>query len=221
MESRRGAVTLVSRWQLVRFSPGRLSPFDMVLSPLPAHRTGQALFAHPALGESVTVFPRKADGASVKTNQPKLVVQELVGVPLGTCSRPFMLLGLGQNLMQAIATAKSWLSDEHSLQRLSQLTKVKRIRDQLDGYLKIWESQPLVISFDNNSPPLGMDVRVAQYEFHTMDELEEKVGQFPAGTKFTLGIPPMDSPANQHSLKELRSVLINHGMLVAAEKRVD
>ena len=34
--------------------------------------------------------PRKADGASSKTNQPKLVVQELIGVPFGTCSLPFM-----------------------------------------------------------------------------------------------------------------------------------
>jgi hypothetical protein len=34
--------------------------------------------------------PRKADGSSIETNQPKLVVQELVGVPLGACSLPFM-----------------------------------------------------------------------------------------------------------------------------------
>src|ERR1700730_4497853 len=34
--------------------------------------------------------PRKADGASIKTNQPKLVVQELIGVPFGTGSLPFM-----------------------------------------------------------------------------------------------------------------------------------
>ena len=130
-------------------------------------------------------------------------------------------LGLGQNLMQAIATAKSWLSDEGTLQRLSQLTKVRRVRDQLDGYVKIWKNQPLLVSFDNNSPPLGLDLRVAQYEFHSMEELEEKIGQFPAGTKFTLAIPPMDSPTNQHSLKELRSLLTSHGMLVVAEKRVD
>ena len=29
--------------------------------------------------------PRKADGSSIETNQRKLVVQELVGVPLGAC----------------------------------------------------------------------------------------------------------------------------------------
>jgi hypothetical protein len=130
-------------------------------------------------------------------------------------------LGLGQNLVQAIATAKFWLSDEGSLQRLSQLTRVKRVRDQLDGYFKIWQNQPLLISFNNNPLPLGLDVQVAQYEFHSMDELDDKIGQFPAGTKFTLGIPPMDSPDNQHLLKELRSLLSSHGMLVAAEKQVN
>ena len=48
-------------------------------------------FSRIQLSEKVSRFcPRKADGLSVKTNQPKLVVQELVGVPLETCSLPFM-----------------------------------------------------------------------------------------------------------------------------------
>jgi hypothetical protein len=34
--------------------------------------------------------PRKAGGSCSETNQSKLVVQELVRVPLGTCSLPFM-----------------------------------------------------------------------------------------------------------------------------------
>jgi hypothetical protein len=130
-------------------------------------------------------------------------------------------LGLGQNLAQAIATAKSWLSDKQTLQRLSQLTRVKRVRDQLDEGLKIWENQPLVISFNHNPPPLGLDVRVAQYEFHSIHEIEDKLNQFPAGTKFVLGIPPVDSPANEGSRRELRTFLTSHGMIVAAERRVE
>jgi hypothetical protein len=130
-------------------------------------------------------------------------------------------LGLGQNLAQAIATAKSWLSDKQTLQRLSQLTRVKRVRDQLDEDLKIWENQPLVISFNHNPPPLGLDVRVAQYEFHSIDQIEDKLSQFPAGTKFVLGIPPVDSPANEDSRKELSTFLTRHGMIVAAERRVE
>jgi hypothetical protein len=130
-------------------------------------------------------------------------------------------LGLGQNLAQALATGKSWLSDKQTLQRISQLTRVRGVRDQLNQDLKIWENQPLVISFDHNPPPLGLDVRVAQYEFHSIDDVEDKLSQFPIGTKFVLGIPLVDSPANEDSRKELRSFLTSHGMIVAAEKRVE
>jgi hypothetical protein len=59
--------------------------------------------------------------------------------------------GLGQNLTQALATGKGWLSDKTKLQRLSQLTKVPRIQQQLEGYLKIWENQPLTILYDPGS----------------------------------------------------------------------
>jgi len=34
--------------------------FDVVLFPLPARRTGQAHFVHPALGEKFTVLPTKS-----------------------------------------------------------------------------------------------------------------------------------------------------------------
>jgi len=59
-------------------------------------------------------------------------------------------LGLGQNLMLALVTGKSWLSDNDKLSDFSQLTRVKRLRDELDRYLKIWEDVP-VISFGQDS----------------------------------------------------------------------
>jgi len=130
-------------------------------------------------------------------------------------------LGLGQNLAQALATAKSWLSDEDTLQRLSQLTKVRRVHEQLDAYLKTWENHPLVISLNNNPPPSGLDVRIAQYEFHSMDELEAKLSQFPPGTKFLLAAPPIESEANGRPLTELRTFLSSHGMTAAGEKRIN
>jgi hypothetical protein len=128
-------------------------------------------------------------------------------------------LGLGYNLMQALATATSWLSDESKLQRLAQLTRVRRVHEQLDGYMKIWRDPPLTISFNHNSPPLGFDARVAQYEFHSMDTLKEKLTQFPSGTKFLLSTPPIESSANGQSLAELRAFLSGHGMAVAGEKK--
>lgn len=50
----------------------------------------QADFPHSALGERSRGRPRKAGSSCRKPNQSKLVVQELVGVPLGTYSLPFM-----------------------------------------------------------------------------------------------------------------------------------
>jgi len=51
VESRRGAVTVASRWQWRSFRHAASVRFDIVLFPLPAHRTGQADFPHPALGK--------------------------------------------------------------------------------------------------------------------------------------------------------------------------
>jgi hypothetical protein len=51
VESRRGAVTVASRWQWCSFRHAASVRFDIVLFPLPAHRTGQADFPHPALGK--------------------------------------------------------------------------------------------------------------------------------------------------------------------------
>lgn len=118
-------------------------------------------------------------------------------------------LGLGLNLLQALATGKSWFSDKVKLQRLAPLTKVRPIQQKLDGYLKIWEQQPMTISLDVSS--FGFHAQVAQYEFQTMDALKDKLTQFPSGTEFKVSI----SPTNDQTLMELRTFLGSHGMSVA------
>lgn len=126
-------------------------------------------------------------------------------------------LGLGENLVQALATGKSWLTDKTKLQRLAGLTKVRRIQQQLDNYLKAWEEQPLTISF--NSTPTGFDARVAQYEFQSLAALKEKLNQFPSGTKFIISARQTESSAQGQALTEIRTFLSNRGMLAEGEKR--
>jgi hypothetical protein len=121
--------------------------------------------------------------------------------------------GLGSNVVQALATGKSWFTDKMELQRLSRLTKVRGIQLRLDGYLRLWEEQPLTILVDV-SPWSGFQARVAQYELHSMDSLKDKLGQFPCGTEFVVSI----SPSNDQILIELRAFLSSHGMSVAAGK---
>lgn len=130
-------------------------------------------------------------------------------------------LGLGENLMLSLTTARSWLADEAVLRHLVQLTNVKRIHDQLESYLTLWGNQPLVIGFNHNPPPGGFNAHIAQYGLTSLKALEDKLGQFPAGTKFILGVPRADSPENAHSLAELRVFLSNHRLIIAGEKQTD
>src|ERR1035438_7658720 len=52
VESRTGAVAVVFRWRLDwAFASSASIRFDRALFPVPAHRTGQADFPHPALGK--------------------------------------------------------------------------------------------------------------------------------------------------------------------------
>ncbi len=127
--------------------------------------------------------------------------------------------GLGRNLMQALATGKSWLSNKTRLQRLSQVTKVSQIQQQLDSYLKIWDEPVVSISFQHGAEPFPFIAQVAQYEFRSLDALKEKLAQFPSGTKFLLSTPPVESPANDQTRVQLRTFLSGHGMSLAEEKR--
>ncbi len=96
-----------------------------------------------------------------------------------------------------ISPPESWLSDKTKLQRLSQMTKVRRIQQQLDSYLGNWDYETLTISIDNHgSSRTRFHARLAQYEFHSMKALKEKITQFPSGTKFFLSILPQESPSN-------------------------
>lgn len=126
-------------------------------------------------------------------------------------------LGLGQNLVQALATGKSWLADKNKLQRLSQMTKVRRIQQQVDSYLKTWNYETLTIVIEASSPT-RFHAQLAHYEFHSMNALKEKITQFPSGTKFFLSITPRESPADAQLLTELRAFLTAHEMLIAEQK---
>jgi hypothetical protein len=122
-------------------------------------------------------------------------------------------LGLGQNLMQALAKGKSWLSDKNKLQRLLQMTKVRRPQQDLELYLKNWQNEPLTITIDSGAWPTGFHARLAQYEFQSLKALKEKISQFPSGTKFSLSILARESAAEDQSVVELRAFLTARGAI--------
>jgi hypothetical protein len=129
-------------------------------------------------------------------------------------------LGFGQNLAQALVRGKSWLTDRDKLQKLLQASKVKRIQQELQNDLKLWPDGPLeIVLLNNQSSPSGFHARIAQYEFHSMQELTDKLTQFSAGTKFRLSISPAGFSENDPSLAELRAFLSERRMLAPEEKR--
>jgi hypothetical protein len=116
-------------------------------------------------------------------------------------------LGLGQNLAQALATGNSWLADKNKLQRLSQMTKVRPIQQQLDSFLRNWQYDAISISVDGGPSPDRFHAQMAQYEFHSLAALKEKISQCPAETKFFLSISARETPAEDQSIIELRALL--------------
>lgn len=126
----------------------------------------------------------------------------------------FYQLAFGLNLTQALGTGRGWLSDKAALRQLAQQTKVQRVRQQLESYLKPWEDESLTISIDSSSS--DFHARVVQYECHSLDALKEKLAQFASGTSFTLTISTTDSSAGE-TAAELRKFLISHGMSVAVK----
>jgi hypothetical protein len=121
-------------------------------------------------------------------------------------------LNLGLNLAQALATGNSWIADKNKLQRLLQMTKVRRIQYDVESYLKNWQDETLTVSIDTASPPARFHARLAQYEFQSMKALKDKLHQFPPGSKFFVSLPPQEPQADQ-LLTELRAFFMNHSLI--------
>ena len=95
--------------------------------------------------------------------------------------------------MQAIATAKSWLSSRPTLQHLHGIYKRPPIARSIGWVPETLGRSTAGDFIQCESVTVGFEARVAQYEFHSLNALEEKLSQFPAGAKFLLSLPPMDS----------------------------
>ena len=127
-------------------------------------------------------------------------------------------LGLGQNLMMALATGQHWFADEKKLKQLSLVSNVSRIQNQMLQYLKTWQNRPLTMSVSHLGPYDEFHAQVAQYELHSMETLKEKLAQFPASTKFVLNTQSNTSPRELKDTAEIREFLTSHGMELADQK---
>src|SRR5262249_11753653 len=121
---------------------------------------------------------------------------------------------LGENLLRALATGQSWLSDQTRLRRLLQVTTVPKMRKDLEGYLKAWDAPAFTIDLHNSSQYFSG--RVAQYELNSMKALKDKLSQFPPGTRFVFG--NLQDETAENLAKELRGFLESHEMIILDQK---
>src|SRR5215471_7833246 len=75
VENRRSSGSLPVAFVSAAFAERASIRFGIALFPVPAHRSGQADFPHPALGESSRFRPRKARGPFSKTDQAQYVIE--------------------------------------------------------------------------------------------------------------------------------------------------
>jgi hypothetical protein len=100
------------------------------------------------------------------------------------------------------------------------MTSVRNIQRLLNDDLKAWQELPLTI-FVSPETSGKFYATVGHYEFHSLEDLKDKLALFPAGTKFYLAARADDSTTNsQKSLSELRSFLPAHNLGIAGEKLV-
>lgn len=117
-------------------------------------------------------------------------------------------------LLQALATAPGWLTNRAKLQTLQSLCITEGARANVASFLHGW-TEPIRISFEEWR---GM-WSVAQYgDLPLLPVLENKLVQFPRGTKFRLSSWTFSSPAQQtQALGRLKPFLEKRGMQIDAE----
>lgn len=122
-------------------------------------------------------------------------------------------LDVGRSFVRNIVEGKSWLTDESKLRRLAAMSKVPTIQYQLELYLERWHSLPLALTIHSCTPKLSPWIaQIAQYEIKSFEDLKERLGQFPRGTKFEVSLPR--NKTDRTCIDDLRAFLADHGFSV-------
>jgi hypothetical protein len=93
-------------------------------------------------------------------------------------------VGLEVELRNAIARGRQWLATDADLRTMESLCVSERCLAETQQDLRAWQ-KPLRLEL--RSQTSGVHGTVAQYyALETLEEIEEKLGQFPKGTQFAL-----------------------------------
>jgi hypothetical protein len=98
--------------------------------------------------------------------------------------------GLEIELRNAIARGRHWLATDADLRLMESLCISERCRYETQRDLGAWQ-KPLRIELRGQA-----NATVAQYyQFESLEDIEEKLGQFPKGTQFELTTAPGEGEA--------------------------
>jgi len=89
---------------------------------------------------------------------------------------------LEYSLIHAIANGQAWLCGPDKLQRLGELVTAQR-KQEVEGIIKEWQNGQFFLNM-NWWPTGELDYTVAYFSGRGMDQLKEKLAQFPSGTRF-------------------------------------
>lgn len=88
----------------------------------------------------------------------------------------------GMELAQALARGHGWLADEARIRQLLSLTLEPTANMDLTAAISQLQEKPIHIYFMSSSEP--MMFQVAQYQLESVDDLRNKLSQYPSGTVF-------------------------------------
>ena len=126
-------------------------------------------------------------------------------------------LDVGRCFVREIVEGKGWLTDDSKLRRLAAMSKVPTIRYQLELYLERWRPLPLRVTIHSCAPKFSPWIaQIAQYQIKSIEELKEKLSQFPRETKFVLSL--LVDGTDQSCVDDLRAFLASHQFSITESK---
>jgi hypothetical protein len=117
---------------------------------------------------------------------------------------------LGESLIRALASSKSWLADSTRLHQLRQLSVGAQMRQQVDSMLAGWDRKPWTISHYRSFNQHHF--QVLQYETDSLESIKQKLAQFPPGSDFTWRGEAPESVEEQSIARDLAEFLARHEM---------
>lgn len=122
---------------------------------------------------------------------------------------------LGQALAQALATGEAWLADRPKLRGISGLSVTEQMRVEAAQWLDHWNAPQHAIVYIPTSPAT---FHVAQYQLDSLEALENKLSQFPAGTEFRWTAAEREiSEVQEQSFQALAAWAREHGVALTRQ----